>query len=139
MHIVKEDLVDHFERLTFLLDLHAAILDTFPLLGDSFNLRSTQFCDDIPPIDQGQDDLDISIPVSSALSFLRSETHIRTRWAQNYVDRVGIQINLYYSLAAQKDNRTNVEIAEFTSRIATETQKDSSSMITYVVFDYLST
>ena len=35
-----------------------------------------------------------------------------------------------FHLSTQTDNRTNVKIGKLTSRIAQETQRDSSSMIT---------
>jgi hypothetical protein len=108
--IIKEDMVDHIERLKYLLDVRKTLTEAF---GDQ--------------IEEGVD-------VSHSLSFLLSETQIRRRWVQSYADRIGIQINLFYNLSAQRDNKTNLRIADFTSKIATETQKDSSSMITYAYY-----
>jgi hypothetical protein len=113
--IIKEDMVDHIERLKYLLDVRKTLTETF---GDK--------------VDDGVD-------VSHTLLFLLSETQIRKRWVQNYADRIGIQINLFYNLSAQRDSKTNLRIADFTSKISTETQKDSSSMITYVARFEIST
>lgn len=127
--IIKEDMVDHMERLEYLLDLHKTLNNIFPISSP----ESSQ-----PVTPAGVDDqvkqhraAGTTVAVSDSLSFLLAEIKIRKRWVQSYADRIAIQINLYYSLAAQRDNKTNLQIAEFTSRIATETQKDSSSMITY--------
>ncbi|KAF8249256.1 hypothetical protein K440DRAFT_641288 [Wilcoxina mikolae CBS 423.85] len=48
----------------------------------------------------------------------------------NLSKRVGIQINMLFSLASQRDSRVNARIAEESKRIAAETRKDSSSMKT---------
>ena len=56
------------------------------------------------------------------------------RWVENYTERTKIRINLFFNLASQSDSRTNLEIAKLTSDIAIDTQKDSSSMITYSSF-----
>ena len=39
-------------------------------------------------------------------------------------------MNLFFSIASQVDNRTNLQIAELTSKISIEAKRDSSSMIT---------
>ena len=39
-------------------------------------------------------------------------------------------IHLFFSIASQMDNRNNLNIANLTSKIAIETKRDSSSMIT---------
>ncbi|KAL8945717.1 MAG: hypothetical protein Q9222_007782 [Ikaeria aurantiellina] len=39
-------------------------------------------------------------------------------------------MNLFFSISSQVDSRTNLEIANLTSTIAIDAQKDSSSMIT---------
>lgn len=111
--IIKEDMTDHIDRLEYLLDVHKT-------------LESTCIA---PPPHYG-------VKLSHSLSFLLSETRIRQRWAECYAQRTGIQINLWYNLSSQRDNKTNLKIADFTSKIATETQKDSSSMITFV-YPYL--
>lgn len=107
--IIKEDLTDHAERLEYLLDVHKTLERTF---------EAAQMTE--------------GVSLKHSLSFLLSETRIRKRWVDCYSNRTGIQINLWYNLSSQKDNKTNLKIADFTSKIATETQKDSSSMITFV-------
>ena len=39
-------------------------------------------------------------------------------------------MNLLFSIAAQVDNKTNLDIADLTAKIALDTKRDSSSMIT---------
>jgi hypothetical protein len=39
-------------------------------------------------------------------------------------------MNLFFSIGSQVDNRTNLQIAELTSKISQEAKRDSSSMIT---------
>ncbi|KAJ2914152.1 hypothetical protein MD484_g6251, partial [Candolleomyces efflorescens] len=103
--IIKEDMTDLVERMEFLLRVHSSLTylsnQTYP-----------------------------GIPVSQSLSFLVSQTGTLRRWVQSYADRTAIQINLLYNLSSQRDNRTNLRIADYTSKIAVETQKDSTSMIT---------
>ena len=101
-------MTDHIERLEYLLDVHKSLERAF---GAATN--------------EG-------VSLEHSLSFLLSGTRARKRWVECYANRTGIQINLWYNLSSQRDNKTNLKIADFTSKIATETQKDSSSMITYV-------
>jgi len=102
-------MTDHIERLEYLLDVHKTLECTF-----------------------GTFQRNKGVSLEHSLSFLLSETRNRKRWVDCYSKRTGIQINLWYNLSSQKDNKTNLKIADFTSKIATETQKDSSSMITFV-------
>ena len=65
-----------------------------------------------------------------SLEYLRSRTMRWHHWLRKYRERTKAQIRLYFNLSTQRDNKTNVKIAELTSKIAKETQRDSSSMIT---------
>ncbi|KAF8148419.1 hypothetical protein B0H34DRAFT_736964 [Crassisporium funariophilum] len=65
-----------------------------------------------------------------SLEYLAAQTSHLTRWLTNYIDRTNVQINLFFNLANQRDNRINLDIARLTSNIAVATQQDSSSMIT---------
>jgi len=53
-------------------------------------------------------------------------------WIDVMINRVQARVDLMYNVFQQQDNRVNVRIASLTSEIAVETQKDSSSMTTYV-------
>ncbi|KAF5319021.1 hypothetical protein D9611_012667 [Ephemerocybe angulata] len=58
--------------------------------------------------------------VNDSLSFLRSRTNNWHRWVHNWRERTNVRINLFFNLA--------------TTKIATETRKDSSSMKTMPFF-----
>lgn len=103
-------MTDNIDRLEYLLDVHKTLENLFTPATPHRGIK-----------------------VSHSLSFLLSENRIRQRWAECYSNRTGIQINLWYNLSSQRDNQTNLKIADFSSKIATETQKDSSSMITFVL------
>ncbi|KAJ3539680.1 hypothetical protein NMY22_g4627 [Coprinellus aureogranulatus] len=60
---------------------------------------------------------------ADSLSFLLSQTKIRERRLQSYIDRTTNVINLLFHLSSQS-------VAQATGRIAVETQRDSASMIT---------
>lgn len=66
----------------------------------------------------------------TSLTFLLSRSDTWRRWVANYNERTKVRINLFFNLAAQSDSRTNLEIANLTSKISIETQRNSSSMIT---------
>lgn len=51
-------------------------------------------------------------------------------WVENYRERTKLIMNLFFSIGSQADSRTNLEIADLTSKIAVDAQRDSSSMIT---------
>ncbi|TFK41433.1 hypothetical protein BDQ12DRAFT_732985 [Crucibulum laeve] len=68
--------------------------------------------------------------VADSLTFVSSCTDTWTRWATNFAERIHIRINLFFNLTTQNDSRTNIDIANLTAKIAVETQRDSSSMIT---------
>lgn len=64
--------------------------------------------------------------------FLQARNQVRRRWVTSFGERTKLVINFVFSIASQKNNQTNLEIAHLTSTIAEETQQDNSSMITYV-------
>lgn len=69
-------------------------------------------------------------PAIENLEFLSSRCRALKRWAANYEERTQLMIQLFFSIASQMDNRNNLDIANLTSKIAIETKRDSSSMIT---------
>lgn len=73
---------------------------------------------------------DNAISNTESILFLSSQIYIRKRWAANYNTRTKIRIDLFFNLASQGDNRTNLKIANTSKIIAEATLKDSSSMIT---------
>lgn len=117
-HIIFEDLADSEERLQFLIkarQTYAAACRETPIYGEGSHR-----------VDESS--------VDESLAFLMSRNHVWKCWAANYNERTKIRINLFFNLAFSRDNRTNLEIAGLTSKIAMETNRDSSSMITYDVF-----
>lgn len=64
------------------------------------------------------------------LAYLQSRICMWIRRVENYKERTKLMINLFFSIASQADNRTNMEIADLTAKIAVDAQRDSSSMIT---------
>ena len=104
-HVTHEDLVDLEERTEFLLDLWK---EYFGARARGASTASTE----------------------ESLSFIKSRARFWRRWTSNYISRTNIRINLYFNLASQGDNRTNLDIAKTSRAIAEETRNDSSSMIT---------
>ncbi|KDR80212.1 hypothetical protein GALMADRAFT_242505 [Galerina marginata CBS 339.88] len=104
--IIREDLTDLLEMLEYFMKVYQRLS---ALSGPHEN------------------DLD---SVHDSFDFLVSKTSILRRWVVNYNERVGIRINLFFNISTQLDNRTNLDIAKLTSKIAVFTQQDSSSMIT---------
>ncbi|KAL8772446.1 MAG: hypothetical protein Q9209_002397 [Squamulea sp. 1 TL-2023] len=105
-HIMLGDLNDFDERLTFFIELGAKCKSLTP---PHFNLVDTAM---------------------ENMLYTQSRNRICRRWAENYSARTTIMINLRFSIGAQVDSRTNLEIANLTSKIARDAQRDSSSMIT---------
>lgn len=103
-HIFHEDLTTLEETLDFVLNVHKK----YVTVSDNDNAISTR----------------------ESILFLSSQIHIRKRWAANYNTRTKIRIDLFFNLASQGDNRTNLKIANTSKIIAEATLKDSSSMIT---------
>jgi hypothetical protein len=113
-HIIYEDFADDEERLEFLLDVRKK----YDAACAQSQARGTT----------GSTTEESS--VIESLTFLVSRNRVWKRWVANYNERTKIRINLFFNLASQSDNRTNLEIADLTSKISIETQRDSSSMIT---------
>lgn len=110
-HVIYEDLTDAEETLELLLDIRKRYILESQEGGST--RPSTEECS-----------------VDESLAFLLSRNRIWKRWVTNYNERTKIRINLFFNLASQSDSRTNLEIANLTSKISIETQRDSSSMIT---------
>ncbi|KAL8805347.1 MAG: hypothetical protein Q9182_002021 [Xanthomendoza sp. 2 TL-2023] len=75
-------------------------------------------------------DLRLSDSAIETLAYFKARTRISRRWAENYNERTRLIMNLFFSIGSQVDSRTNLEIANLTSAIARDAQRDSSSMIT---------
>ncbi|KAF6755900.1 hypothetical protein DFP72DRAFT_810951, partial [Ephemerocybe angulata] len=103
-HILQEELNGTVEQLDYLLKVH----ELLSVSSASIPLAS----------------------VEDSLRFIRSRTHNWHRWVNNWKERTEIRIHLFFNLSTQKDNAVNMSVAQLTSEIATETYKDSSSMIT---------
>ena len=67
---------------------------------------------------------------TEALKFLRDRNQLRRRWVSSFGERTKLIIHFVFSIDAQVNNQTNLEIAGTSSIIAKETQKDNCSMIT---------
>ncbi|QDS73994.1 hypothetical protein FKW77_008635 [Venturia effusa] len=74
--------------------------------------------------------VDLSSNAKESFEALESRCHVYARWILNYRDRTNIRINLLFHLSNQIEARTQREIAALSARIAEQTQRDSSSMIT---------
>ncbi|KAL9122343.1 MAG: hypothetical protein Q9187_001096 [Circinaria calcarea] len=110
---IVEDVEDLRERLDFLIEIarkHESVL------SNSTSSSSIQ----TPAL----------YPAIENLEFLSSRCRIWKRWIANYGERTQLMMNLFFSIASQMDNRNNLDIANLTSKIAIETKRDSSSMIT---------
>ncbi|KAL8689319.1 MAG: hypothetical protein Q9218_004983 [Villophora microphyllina] len=103
---IAGDLTDFDERLTFLIELGKRCWSM-----------------DAPPSS-------ISLSAVETLIYLRSRNCIWKRWVEHYNERARLMINLFFNIGTQVDSRTNLEIANLTSKIAVDAQRDSSSMIT---------
>jgi hypothetical protein len=115
LHIIREDLTDLQERLEYLCGVHRRLLN---LLGDRHKPGDVE-------------------SVVDSFNYIKEKTSTLKRWVINYTERTGIRINLFFNISTQSDNRTNLDIARLTSKIAVTTRRDkrdSSSMITYVAF-----
>ncbi|KAF8148423.1 hypothetical protein B0H34DRAFT_736978 [Crassisporium funariophilum] len=106
LHFVQESLTNMKETLNYLLSVY-------------------QRCMDLSQIPFNNVD-----SVAESLELQSSQTSTISRCVGNYIDRVGIRINLFFNLGNQVDSRINLKIARLTSKIAVASQRDSSSMIT---------
>ena len=107
-------LADVEERLEFILDVHDQCNAACTGFTGGMLMRSATF----------------SRSVRDSLVWFLSRSRKARRWSINVNERVKIRINLYFNLASQTDNRTNLKIANLTTKISAETHRDSSSMIT---------
>lgn len=109
-NMIYEDLNDLSERLEMLIET-AAKLDSAGVMDSQSAIESFRF--------------------------LQARNQVRRRWVTSFGERTKLVINFVFSIASQRNNQTNLEIASLTSTIAEETQQDNSSMITYVKPFYL--
>jgi hypothetical protein len=114
LHRIHRILADFEERLQYLLGIHDQYYAACAGVTGTVRTQSTT----------------TQSSVGETLAFLMSRSRIRKRWAAIQNERAKIRINLYFQLASQADNRTNLRIANLTTKISAETQRDSSSMIT---------
>ena len=118
LHVNKDCVTHSILTLEFLLDVHAIIRErwTEKLQKDSkvasSGLQST------------------FTSTGDSLRYILSRLKESRMWVEGRIERVNIDINLVYNMSQQRDNKTNMKIAHLTTKIAQETQKDSSSMIT---------
>jgi hypothetical protein len=94
-------------------------------------------------------ELDRTFSTGESLDVLRAQCENYVRWITVYGERTNIRINLVsitlpllassaytnqipqlFHLANQRESRTNTQIATLTAKVAEQTQRDSSSMIT---------
>ncbi|KAI4240720.1 MAG: hypothetical protein L6R40_004965 [Gallowayella cf. fulva] len=105
-HIIIGDLDDFDDRMTSLLEFGKT-------------------CELMTPAGLGLSDSAIE-----TLAYFKSRNRICRRWAENYIERTRLIMDLFFSIGSQVDSRTNLEIANLTSTIARDAQRDSSSLIT---------
>lgn len=110
-HALHEDLVDLEETIHFLRDICNTLIRA---TADSSALKTTE-----------------------SIAYLASRTQTWRRWVANWSVRTKIRIDLFFNLASQNDNRTNLEIASTSKDIAEKTRNDSSSMITIAALTML--
>ncbi|TFK27526.1 hypothetical protein FA15DRAFT_692488 [Coprinopsis marcescibilis] len=115
-HILQEDLKEVIDRLEYLKKLFGMIHaighnhDDSRTLADNLAFAGSTSTED-------------------SLDYLSSKVSAWKGWTQNYVDRTSILINMLFNFSNQWDNQTNLNVAEYTRKIAVVTQRDSSSMI----------
>ena len=114
-HVLYENLNDNEEALAFVLEIHKQCSGPPWAQTSSFYQESNY----------------------EAMQFLLTRNTNWKRWVGNYNIRTQIRINLYFNLASQGDNRTNIEIADTSKEIARATLRDSSSMITIATMTML--
>ena len=121
-HILYEYLNDNEEALAFVLDIYKHYSGPPWTQTSSFYQESNY----------------------EAMQYLIARNTIWKRWVGNYNTSTQIRINLYFNLASQVDNKTNIgiaktniEIANTSREIASATLRDSSSMITIATMTML--
>ncbi|TFK27510.1 hypothetical protein FA15DRAFT_666356 [Coprinopsis marcescibilis] len=114
-HIQKEYLTELIERLGYLRRLHNTV--TQPDSSDQ-------------PAALPSNALDFaSTSTAHSFDYMLSNVKAKKGWTQNYIDRTSILINMLFNFSNQRDNQTNLRVADYTRKIAIATQRDSSSMI----------
>jgi hypothetical protein len=72
-----------------------------------------------------------------SLHFLSARNALRRRWVTSFGERTKLIIGFVFSVTSQKDMAQNIRIGDLTGKIATETQRDNSSMITIATMTML--
>jgi hypothetical protein len=108
-----------------------AILDALKEVLDYLQEALNLICDPVHSFQKipGSDPASIF----PSLVLLKSQINGALREISYQEDRIKFRIELGYTLENQRDSRTNLKIARLTGNIAVSSQKDSSSMITYVL------
>ncbi|KAL8736473.1 MAG: hypothetical protein Q9166_000265 [cf. Caloplaca sp. 2 TL-2023] len=92
----------------------------------AFYIELGKKCKSMTPADLGL----VNTAVETMLH-AKSRTRMCRRWAENYHERARLMMmSPFFSIGSQVDSRTNLDVANLTSRIAGDAQPDSSSMIT---------
>jgi hypothetical protein len=119
-NMLYEDLGDLEERLDFLIETSKKL--------NSLHVKNTT-------------------SAAEAFAFLLARNKVRRRWVTSFGERTKLISQFVFSFAAQKVNqatldnaeenkrntKTNLEIQRQTTKIANETAKDNSSMMTYAL------
>ncbi|KAJ3548043.1 hypothetical protein NMY22_g1423 [Coprinellus aureogranulatus] len=113
LHMLSYNLIIIGSQISDSMENLTFLLDLYKALGGSKNPEMMEYTS-----------------VSHSLSFLLSQAGIRERRLSSYTERTHNVINLIYHLSSQST-------AEATGRIAIETQRDSSSMITMAALTML--
>ena len=111
MHVLQENLMDQYEVIAFVLDFQRRNISNALIISHG--------------------------SAAESLEFLLNRNQRWRRWVSSYNTRVKIRIDLAFNVASQNDNRTNLKIANASAKIAQETRKDSSSMITLAALTML--
>ncbi|TFK27511.1 hypothetical protein FA15DRAFT_724066 [Coprinopsis marcescibilis] len=116
-HILKEDLTELIEGLGYLRLLHKTVTehDISDQTSESTSPRNA-----------------LALRFTStahSFDYLSSKVGTWKGWTQNYIERTSILINMLFNFSNQRDNQTNLRVADYTRKIAIATQRDSSSMI----------
>ncbi|KAJ3532043.1 hypothetical protein NMY22_g7903 [Coprinellus aureogranulatus] len=113
LHMLSYNLIIIGSQISDSMENLTFLLDLYKALGGSKNPEMMEYTS-----------------LSHSLSFLLSQAGIRERRLSSYTERTHNVINLIYHLSSQST-------AEATGRIAVETQRDSSSMITMAALTML--
>ena len=105
---------------TILVDLQD-VEERFDFLIDTGQKSISHFTSQAQPTDPA---------ALETLVYYRSQNRMRRRSVEMYNERTRLMTNLLFSISAEVDNKTNLDIADLTAKIALDTKRDSSSMIT---------